>query len=152
MITGKYPSLRLRRSRKFSWSRRLVRENDLSTNDLILPIFLTEGKNKKIEISKMPGIFKYSVDMLPKVIDKALLNKIPMIAFFPNTLSNIAMDSASPTCPNPVPPTVAACLSASANELAASPTSVLLPKLAVDVTPENDCSPVCIASFIVVNK
>ena len=88
MITGKYPSLRLRRTRKFSWSRRLVRENDLSINDLILPIFLTEGKNRKIEISKMPGIFKYSVDMIPKVIDKALSNKIPMIAFFPNTLSN----------------------------------------------------------------
>ncbi len=95
MITGKYPSLRLRRSRKFDWSRRLVRENDLSTNDLILPIFLTEGKNKKIEISKMPGIFKYSVDMLPKVIDKALLNKIPMIAFFPNTLSNKKNDFGS---------------------------------------------------------
>ena len=47
MITGKYPSLRLRRNRKFSWTRRLIRENDLS-NDLILPIFLTEGKNKKI--------------------------------------------------------------------------------------------------------
>ena len=82
MITGKYPSLRLRRNRKFSWIRRLVRENDLSTNDLILPIFLTEGKNKKIKISSMPGIFRYSIDMLPKVIDKALKNKIPMIAFF----------------------------------------------------------------------
>ena len=52
MITGRYPSLRLRRNRKFSWTRRLVRENDLSPNDLILPIFLTEGKNKKIPIQK----------------------------------------------------------------------------------------------------
>ena len=86
MITGKYPSLRLRRNRKFSWTRRLVRENDLSSNDLILPIFLTEGKNKKIEIKSMPGIFKYSIDMLPKIVDKTISNKIPMIAFFPNTL------------------------------------------------------------------
>ncbi len=85
MITGKFPSLRLRRNRKFNWIRRLVRENDLSTNDLILPIFLTDGKNKKVKIKTMPGIFRYSIDMLPRVIDQALLNKIPMIAFFPNT-------------------------------------------------------------------
>ena len=43
MITGKYPSLRLRRSRKTDWSRRLVEESTLSTNDLILPIFLIDG-------------------------------------------------------------------------------------------------------------
>ena len=49
MITGKYPSLRLRRNRKYDWIRRLIRENDLSSNDLILPIFLTEGKNKQIK-------------------------------------------------------------------------------------------------------
>ena len=88
MITGKYPSLRLRRNRKFDWTRRLIRENDLSSNDLILPIFLTEGINKKSKISSMPGIFRYSVDMLPKIIDKALSNKIPMIAFFPNITAN----------------------------------------------------------------
>ena len=85
MITGKYPSLRLRRNRKFSWTRRLVRENDLSSNDLILPIFLTEGNKKKTKIPTMPGIFRYSIDMLPKIIDQALSNKIPMIAFFPHT-------------------------------------------------------------------
>ena len=71
MITGKYPSLRLRRNRKFKWIRRLVRENDLSSNDLILPIFLTDGKSKKVKIPSMPGIFKHSVDMIPKIIDKA---------------------------------------------------------------------------------
>ena len=72
MITGKYPSLRLRRNRKFDWTRRLIRENDLSANDLILPIFLTEGKNKHVKIPSMPGIFRYSIDNLPKIIDKAL--------------------------------------------------------------------------------
>ena len=85
MITGRYPTLRLRRNRKFSWTRRLLRENDLSTNDLILPIFLTDGKNKKTMIKSMPGVFRYSVDLIPSVIDKALKNKIPMVAFFPNT-------------------------------------------------------------------
>jgi len=88
MITGKYPSLRLRRSRKYNWTRRLLRENDLSPNDLILPIFLTEGKNKQIKIPSMPGVYRYSINMIPKIIDKALSNKIPMIAFFPNTQSN----------------------------------------------------------------
>ena len=88
MITGKYPALRLRRSRKYSWSRRLIRENDLSTNDLILPIFLTDGKNKQIKIPSMPDVYRYSVNMIPKIIDKALSNKIPMVAFFPNTPTN----------------------------------------------------------------
>ena len=85
MITGKYPALRLRRNRKNSWIRRLVQENDLSHNDLILPIFLTGGKNKKIKINSMPGIFRYSVDLIPKIVENAIGNKIPMIAFFPNT-------------------------------------------------------------------
>ncbi len=85
MITGQYPTLRLRRNRKYSWTRRLIRENNLSRDDLILPIFLMDGKNKKKEISSMPGIFRYSVDMIPKIIDRALNNKIPMVALFPNT-------------------------------------------------------------------
>ena len=44
IITGKYPSLRLRRNRKSDWSRRLTSENNISSDDLILPIFLVEGK------------------------------------------------------------------------------------------------------------
>tara|TARA_Y100001970_G_scaffold287888_1_gene413671 strand:+ start:3550 stop:4539 length:990 start_codon:yes stop_codon:yes gene_type:complete len=97
MITGQYPTLRLRRNRKYSWTRRLIRENNLSRDDLILPIFLMDGKNKKKEISSMPGIFRYSVDMIPKIIDRALNNKIPMVALFPNTplkkKSNYGMES-----------------------------------------------------------
>ena len=50
IITGKYPKLRMRRLRKEDWSRRLVRENTLSGSDFVLPIFITEGKNKKIQI------------------------------------------------------------------------------------------------------
>ena len=59
MITGKFPSLRLRRSRKNNWSRRLIEENNLTPNDLILPIFLIDGKNKKQSISPMPGVYRY---------------------------------------------------------------------------------------------
>tara|TARA_B110001452_G_scaffold237231_1_gene216958 strand:- start:312 stop:1304 length:993 start_codon:yes stop_codon:yes gene_type:complete len=83
IITGKYPSLRLRRNRKSDWSRRLVQENNLSANDFIQPIFLTDGKNKKELIRTMPGIFRYSIDKLTPVVERAIKNKIPMIALFP---------------------------------------------------------------------
>ncbi len=84
-ILGRYPSLRLRRNRKFSWVRRLVEENNISVNDLILPIFVTEGKNKIQEIKKMQGIYRYSVDKLNDIINKASKVNIPLIAIFPNT-------------------------------------------------------------------
>ena len=85
IITGKYPNLRLRRLRNHDWSRRLVQENNLSCNDLILPIFLTEGKNKKIPIKSMPGIYRYSINKLGIIVDKAIKKKIPMVALFPYT-------------------------------------------------------------------
>ncbi len=85
IITGKYPNLRLRRNRKSDWSRRLVQENKLSVNDLILPIFITEGKNIKQPIKTMPGVHRYSVNKLPLIIDKAVKYKIPLIALFPYT-------------------------------------------------------------------
>ena len=85
IITGKYPSLRLRRNRKNDWSRRLTSENNISSDDLILPIFLVEGKNKKIPIKTMPDVYRYSVDKLSSVLDEAVNNRIPMIALFPYT-------------------------------------------------------------------
>ena len=84
-ILGTYPSLRLRRNRKSSWVRRLVEENNISVNDLILPIFVTEGKDKIQEIKTMPGIYRYSVDKLNNVINRASKANIPLIAIFPNT-------------------------------------------------------------------
>ena len=89
IITGKYPNLRLRRNRKSSWSRRLVSENTLSVNDLILPIFVIEGKNKKIPIKSMPGIFRYSIDKLNQVVGNAVSLKIPMVAIFPYINKNL---------------------------------------------------------------
>ena len=85
MITGKYPNLRLRRTRKYNWSRRLIQENNLSSGDLIYPIFLIEGKNKKQEIKSMPGIYRYSIDQLGTIINKVIKHKIPMVALFPST-------------------------------------------------------------------
>tara|TARA_Y100000816_G_scaffold254762_1_gene207149 strand:+ start:297 stop:1286 length:990 start_codon:yes stop_codon:yes gene_type:complete len=85
MITGKFPSLRLRRSRKNDWSRRLIEENNLTANDFILPIFLIEGKNKKQEIKSMPEVYRYTLDRLSSVVDRAIKKKLPMIALFPYT-------------------------------------------------------------------
>ena len=85
MITGKYPSLRLRRTRKYNWSRKLVQENNLSCSDLIYPIFLVEGKNKKQPIKSMPGVYKYSIDKLGMIINNVIKYMIPMVALFPST-------------------------------------------------------------------
>ena len=85
MIIGKYPSLRLRRNRKESWSRRLIQENTLSPNDFILPIFLIEGSNKRQKISSMPGVYRYTINRLSQIVDRALKKKIPMVALFPKT-------------------------------------------------------------------
>ena len=85
MITGKFPNLRLRRSRKYDWSRRLIEENNLSPNDFILPIFLIAGKNRKQTIKSMPGVFRYTLDKLAPFVEKAIQNKIPMVALFPYT-------------------------------------------------------------------
>ena len=85
MITGKYPNLRLRRSRKYAWSRRLVEESNLSSSDLIYPIFLIEGKNKVKPIKSMPNIYQYSIDRLGPILNKIIKNKIPMVALFPST-------------------------------------------------------------------
>ena len=85
MITGKFPSLRLRRSRMYNWSRRLIEENNLISSDFILPIFLIEGSNKKQPIKSMPGVYRYTIDKLGVIIDRAIRNKIPTVALFPYT-------------------------------------------------------------------
>ena len=85
MITGKFPNLRLRRTRKYTWSRRLIQENNLSSNDLIYPIFLIEGKNNKQAIKSMHGIYRHTIDKLGSIVSSAIKNKIPMIALFPTT-------------------------------------------------------------------
>ena len=95
IITGKFPALRLRRNRKFDWTRRLVQESSLSPNDLILPIFLVDGKNKVQPINTMPGIKRYTIDRITKVIDGALSQRIPMVALFPYTNNKVKDDLGS---------------------------------------------------------
>ena len=83
-VIGAYPSVRLRRNRKKDWSRRLVQENNLSSNDLIWPIFITDGKNVKEPIKSMPGVYRYSLDKIEKLVENAIRKKIPMISIFPH--------------------------------------------------------------------
>ena len=89
MITGKYPSLRLRRSRMELWSRRLIEENTLSPNDFILPIFLIDGSNKKESVSSMPGVYRYTINRLGQIVDRAIKKGIPMVALFPKTKNSL---------------------------------------------------------------
>ncbi|MDA9973338.1 porphobilinogen synthase [Alphaproteobacteria bacterium] len=78
-----YPRIRMRRNRMLEFSRRLVSENNLSVDDLIYPIFITYGSKKKEKIASMPGIYRFSLDLLAKEIEYISSLNIPAIAFFP---------------------------------------------------------------------
>ena len=94
-IIGTYPSLRMRRNRKADWIRRLVSEHNLSVNDLILPLFVKDGNKKKEIIKSMPNIYRYSIDELSRVVEKACKSGIPLLALFPYTDINKKNDSGS---------------------------------------------------------
>jgi len=85
---GSYPKTRLRRLRKSRWLRNLVSENNISNNDLVLPIFIREGKNKIEQIKSMPGVSRYSIDKLHTILNEVRRFKIPMVALFPYTPNN----------------------------------------------------------------
>jgi porphobilinogen synthase len=76
---------RMRRNRRTDWSRRLVRENTLGVDDLIWPVFVTDGSNIEEPVPSMPGVSRHSVDRIAGVVEKAAELGIPAIALFPNT-------------------------------------------------------------------
>ena len=80
-ITG---SRRLRRMRKADWSRRLVQESRITVDDLIWPIFIIDGANRREPIDAMPGVFRLSVDVAVSEAERAARLGIPAIATFPN--------------------------------------------------------------------
>src|SRR5437016_49135 len=82
---GRFPAVRMRRNRKAAWSRRLVAENVLTPADLIWPMFVTEGRGKRIPVDSMPGVDRISVDLVAKAAEEALGLGIPVIALFPYT-------------------------------------------------------------------
>ncbi len=77
--------VRLRRNRKSEWSRRLVRENALTVDDLIWPIFVCEGTRHREPIGSMPGVERISIDEAVRDAERAMKLKIPALALFPNT-------------------------------------------------------------------
>lgn len=88
---GQFPQVRMRRMRHDDFSRRLMRENVLTVNDLILPVFVKEGKGDRQPIPTMPGVVRYTLDELLKVCGQCVDLGIPMVALFP------AVDSALKT-------------------------------------------------------
>jgi porphobilinogen synthase len=80
---GNYPASRMRRNRRYDWTRRLVSENSLSPDDFILPIFVGIGDGRREPISSMPGVDRISVDLLDEEVGKAQEADIPAIVIFP---------------------------------------------------------------------
>jgi porphobilinogen synthase len=86
---------RPRRNRKAEWARRLVCENVLSTNDLIWPLFLIEGKKTRVPVAAMPGVERLSVDEAVREAERAVKLEIPAIAFFPYTEASLKDEGGS---------------------------------------------------------
>jgi porphobilinogen synthase len=78
-----YPLIRLRRNRQQAWSRNLISENNLTVNDLILPVFIKEGSNESEEITSMPRVFRHTIDKAVILIDQAYELGVPAVAIFP---------------------------------------------------------------------
>jgi len=94
---SRFPQKRMRRMRRNGFSRRLMRESQLSANDFIYPIFVLEGENRKEEVDSMPGIYRQSVDVLMEQAEKCMQLGIPALAIFPvvdDKLKNLTADEA----------------------------------------------------------
>jgi len=82
-LLGSYPAVRMRRMRRDDFSRRMMREHRLSTDDLIYPVFVFEGRNAEQPVPSMPGVARYTPDRLLAVAEDALALGIPTLALFP---------------------------------------------------------------------
>ncbi|WP_421695414.1 porphobilinogen synthase [Aestuariivirga sp.] len=89
-----FPALRMRRNRRTPWARALVRENTLTPHDLIWPVFVIEGQNRTEDVSSMPGVTRYSVDLLIDKVKEAADLGIPAVALFPNTPRSLRTEDA----------------------------------------------------------
>ena len=93
-VLGGYPLQRPRRTRRTSWSRRLVAETNLTPADLIWPMFVIEGDNRREPVASMPGVERLSIDLIVKAAREAEALGIPAIALFPNTDPKLRTDDA----------------------------------------------------------
>jgi porphobilinogen synthase len=82
-IYGNFPSVRMRRMRHDEFTRRLMREHVLTTNDLIYPVFVMEGARKTQPVASMPGVERVTLDKLLPVAERCLKLKVPVLALFP---------------------------------------------------------------------
>ncbi len=82
-----YPNTRMRRNRTHDWCRRLVREHQLSADDLIWPVFVREGSGQREQVASMPGVERLSIDLLVDAVGEARDLGIPAVALFPVTPS-----------------------------------------------------------------
>jgi len=82
-ILGNFPQRRMRRNRRDDFSRRMVRENRLCSDDLIYPVFVIDGKNRAEKIDSLPGVSRYTIDKLLPVAENCLALGIPALAIFP---------------------------------------------------------------------
>jgi porphobilinogen synthase len=82
-ILGQFPQRRMRRNRRDDFSRRMTRENRLSADDLILPVFVMDGKARTERIDSLPGVSRYTIDKLLPVAERCMKLGIPALALFP---------------------------------------------------------------------
>jgi porphobilinogen synthase len=82
-IYGNFPAVRMRRMRRDDFTRRLMREHVLTTNDLIYPVFVMEGSKKTQPVPSMPGVERMTLDKLLPVAERCLKLKVPVMALFP---------------------------------------------------------------------
>ena len=82
-ILGQFPSVRMRRMRRDDFSRRLMRENALTVDDLIYPVFVLDGSQRREAVASMPGVERLSIDQLLPVADECVRLGIPVMALFP---------------------------------------------------------------------
>jgi len=108
-IYGSFPSVRMRRMRRDDFSRRMMREHVLSTNDLIYPVFVMEGSKKTQAVPSMPGVERVTLDKLLPVAERCMKLKVPVLALFPVIESKLkTLDGKEATNPKGLIPRVVA--------------------------------------------
>ncbi|HZA95158.1 MAG TPA: porphobilinogen synthase [Burkholderiaceae bacterium] len=107
-ILGKYPSVRMRRMRRDDFSRRLMREHRVTSDDLIYPVFVLDGNNRVEPVASMPGVERVSMDRLMPIAEECVRLQIPVIALFPVVEQSLkSADGREATNPDGIVPRIA---------------------------------------------
>lgn len=108
-IYGSFPTVRMRRMRRDDFTRRMMREHVLTTNDLIYPVFVMEGSKKTQPVASMPGVERMTLDKLLPVAERCLKLKVPVLALFPVVDAKLkTLDGKEATNPKGLVPRVVA--------------------------------------------